>query len=701
MSLWRLVPALALAPAVALAQDTIGLSQGQVISKSVRIVPGERVVLSAPSSASCITVKGENITVDFGGAYVRGDKDVFHNRENFEGVGLLIDGCRNITIRNAHIQGFRFNVKIVNSQNVRLENCDLSFSRAIRMMRDGQQLDTFLNLRDNNAWRGYGAAVWVEGSTGCNLEKLVGTGALIGAALVDSTACVVHDCDFSFNGGWGIALSHTSDSVVSWNHLDFVNRVWGGGWGGDSAALAVANDSDRNYFVGNSLTHGGDGFFLSNRNDIGPINPQTGFFDPQGGSDHNVIAYNDASWSPNNAYEGTFSEGNVYIGNIGNFSGFGYWLGFSTYSLLLGNTINDNDRGGIAIEQGKGTKIDGNHMERNAGSAIHLWATNQKERTPFPSTFIDIVDNLIADSVLSYDLTGSTDVSVTNNKLVRAKAPDFAYSSRVPDGAFNLFKQTPDWLKLKEIQASKPADFKMYSEQTAPKGSRWLQPDAYSPKDFHGDLAAVRRGDPEMLEMYLLENGVKITGPDWVDFQDTEDDPYLVRIVPKPVDNEVGGDREAAVMLVSKDGARKQKVTGILRTAVWTLKWYSWRGFTYENDAWWQRTWASEPIKTETTRVLGGDWSNRSPSDGVPSDHFALAATTSLRVAPGRYIFHALSDDGIKVFVDDRPVIVRWNHHGPTPDNVPVDLDGSPHTIRVEYCQEDGAAVLRLDWTKQ
>jgi hypothetical protein len=54
------------------------------------------------------------------------------------------------------------------------------------------------------------------------------------------------------------------------------------------------------------------------------------------------------------------------------------------------------------------------------------------------------------------------------------------------------------------------------------------------------------------------------------------------------------------------------------------------------------------------------------------------------------------SDDGVRLFVDGKRVLERWNRHGPTEDVVTLDLDAGPHDLRVEHFEIDGWSWLAL-----
>ena len=68
---------------------------------------------------------------------------------------------------------------------------------------------------------------------------------------------------------------------------------------------------------------------------------------------------------------------------------------------------------------------------------------------------------------------------------------------------------------------------------------------------------------------------------------------------------------------------------------------------------------------------------------------------TGLTVLPaGRYDLLVTSDDGVRVWVDEKLVLEDWSIHGPKDDRIPI--SGGAHTLRLEYFQNTGAAALQV-----
>ncbi|HQI28468.1 MAG TPA: PA14 domain-containing protein, partial [Sedimentisphaerales bacterium] len=100
---------------------------------------------------------------------------------------------------------------------------------------------------------------------------------------------------------------------------------------------------------------------------------------------------------------------------------------------------------------------------------------------------------------------------------------------------------------------------------------------------------------------------------------------------------------------------------------------YAWGGPSEQN--------LSEAI---TTAKLGGD-------------HFGMIAKTHLLLSAGTWEFTTLSDDGVRVLVDGKPVIENWAWHGPTRDVGQLTLtDDKTIQIVVEHFEIDGYSVLEL-----
>lgn len=64
------------------------------------------------------------------------------------------------------------------------------------------------------------------------------------------------------------------------------------------------------------------------------------------------------------------------------------------------------------------------------------------------------------------------------------------------------------------------------------------------------------------------------------------------------------------------------------------------------------------------------------------------------------YTFFTYSDDGVRVWIDDRLVIDNWTDHAPTWNWQSVALQaGRPSTVRVEYYQRGGQAEMHFYWS--
>jgi parallel beta-helix repeat protein len=130
--------------------------------------------------------------------------------------------------------------------------------------------------------------------------------------------------------------------------------------------------SHHNRILNNRMRYSGDGFFIRANN--------------QHGSNHNYVARNDASFSPNNAFEVGFSEDNAFEGNIASYSNYGFWLGYSNGNVLRGNLINSNRFDGVAMEGGSRNTLEANKLDGNR-SGIRLWEKaaqgESQERGPY------------------------------------------------------------------------------------------------------------------------------------------------------------------------------------------------------------------------------------------------------------------------------------------------------------------------------
>src|SRR3989441_8319687 len=349
---------------LALAQAPIELRPGMVITHSVVVKP-RTYRLSGPP----ITIRGDNITVDFRGATLQGS-DPEADPDQRRDTAIVIDGGHDIRIVNAHVSGYKIGILARGTRRLELFDNDLSDNWKPRLFSlvEHESLVDWLSFHHNekDEWLRFGAAIYLQDVKDGEVRGNTAVGGMNGLLLVRSDNLVILDNKFSFNSGLGIGLYRSSDDTIIHNQLDYNVRGYSHRFytrGQDSADLLLFEQSCRNIVAYNSMTHGGDGIFL--------WAGQTTMDSGTGGANDNLFYGNDVSYATANGVEATFSR-NEIIANRAWGSEYGVWGGYSYQTEIVGNDFRGN-RTGVAIEHGQDNVIANNRFDRDS-TAIRLWA---------------------------------------------------------------------------------------------------------------------------------------------------------------------------------------------------------------------------------------------------------------------------------------------------------------------------------------
>ena len=353
----------------AAAPRAIELRAGMVIDRSVTVRPGVyRLTSRADLSTPAILVRGSNVVVDFSGATLAGGPDEA-DPDTYAGVGILVDGGANVTIRNATIRGYKVGILARGTARLHLTRNDLSFNWKQRLY-SGVEHESLVDWMSNHnnekdEWLRYGAAMYLDRCPDAEVDHNTVTQGQNGLMLTRSDGAKVWNNSFTFLSAIGIGLYRSSRGLIAHNKVDWCVRGYSHGFynrGQDSAGILMYEQSSGNRVARNSVTHGGDGLFLW----AGQSTMDTG----QGGCNDNVFYANDFSHAPANGIETTFSR-NTFLENRVEDNWHGVWGGYSFDSTFARNRFARNTEG-IAIEHGQNNVISQNSFDGDE-TAISLW----------------------------------------------------------------------------------------------------------------------------------------------------------------------------------------------------------------------------------------------------------------------------------------------------------------------------------------
>ncbi|MCB0195037.1 MAG: hypothetical protein KDJ65_24020 [Anaerolineae bacterium] len=121
----------------------------------------------------------------------------------------------------------------------------------------------------------------------------------------------------------------------------------------------------------------------------------------------------------------------------------------------------------------------------------------------------------------------------------------------------------------------------------------------------------------------------------------------------------------------------------------------SWRGAYWPNV-----NLFGEPLLVRNDPSVNFNWGSGAPAPGLPNNNFSARWDRIIDFAPDSYRFTLVVDDGARLWIDDALIIDEWRDGNQREVSRDYALSGGPHTIRVEYYDRTGDAMIEFRWSK-
>ena len=107
-----------------------------------------------------------------------------------------------------------------------------------------------------------------------------------------------------------------------------------------------------------------------------------------------------------------------------------------------------------------------------------------------------------------------------------------------------------------------------------------------------------------------------------------------------------------------------------------------------------------KPAVTKFDNQINFNWGGGSPFPDFPKDSFSVRWSGELRVPEkGDFLFDIVSDDGVRLFINDSLVINDWNDHAAQSNTYKIHLGkDESYKIKLEYYENSGDALVELGW---
>jgi hypothetical protein len=698
----------------------ITLKKGMTITRSATIKKGIYQLDGFDGlNGAVVVIEGNNITVDFNNAVLKGSTRKRHPDEFF-GIAVQIKSGKNITIKNLTAKGYKLALMARNIDGLTIENCDFSFNyrQHLNSTREKEDISDWMSYHqnENDEWLRYGAAMYLRRCHNAIVSNCKVTGGQNALMMVECNNGMIYNNDFSFNSGIGLGMYKCNFNKVLYNKLNFNVRGYSHGVynrGQDSAGILVYEQSNSNLFYKNSVTHGGDGFFLW----AGQTTMDTG----KGGCNDNILMDNDFSYAPTNGVEVTFSRNKIIHNRIFECD-HGIWGGYSFETEISGNQFRNN-RIAIAIEHGLGNNIHHNLFYADK-EAIRLWSRKEqpsgwgyaKYRDTRSADYI-LVGNSFNRHPLVFNLNRTDSLTIFENRVSLSDV-EFKMDSTVTnldtasneELAYRLSEEfTPDIPVIKN-----PIDpFKGNGKR---KGRKNIMVNEWGPYDFNYPLIwntnptdstgllqfdlLGPKGKWKLVSVKGLSNLSANTGsfPAHIQAQKEPSAKTDMEVIAEYVGE---GFTDQFGNKVPSYKPYRFAFKKFFQPINFQVKWF---GFDSTSDPIRTNSVSAithqQPFKVQTVNRLDYAWWGGIKAGEQLYPRFLTIAEGDAEIAKGTYELSITWDDAVRVYIDGKLVVDEWTPSKYLFDESPhkklrLSLEGKHH-FRLEHVELGGFATLSM-----
>lgn len=125
-----------------------------------------------------------------------------------------------------------------------------------------------------------------------------------------------------------------------------------------------------------------------------------------------------------------------------------------------------------------------------------------------------------------------------------------------------------------------------------------------------------------------------------------------------------------------------------------------------DSSRWYAQYWGNQALRGDAvvsvngrTGFLDHNWGNDGPAVGLPVDHFSSRFEQGVDFDAGWWRFVVSADDGVRLWVDDDPILDEWQDQVAT-FSQEVELTKGTHEVKLEHYENLEVSHVRLSWER-